>query len=150
MKPVEEVTEHENSLKIVNKEVPADFNTETNQKKMTGRLDGFLDSCLDSFGIVDTVLFDFNTGKHQFNTGKDHSQNPHDLQPNSSGSMESDTESTELTEFTTLDIGRTQLPMDSIASKDIFQKKLKANFLNKSGVTETEADMVVFGKTNWE
>ena len=40
--------------------------------------------------------------------------------------------------------------MESIASKDIFQKKLKANFLNEPGITETEADMVVFGKTDWE
>ena len=39
------------------------------QKKMTGRLDSFLDGFLDSFGIVDTVPVDFNTGK-------DHSQDP--------------------------------------------------------------------------
>ena len=133
--------ECESSLEIVDREVSADFNTETEdhspQKKMTGII------IIDSFGIVDMVPVDFNTGK-------DHSQDPHDLQPNSSGSMESDTESTELTEYTTLDVGRTQLPVDSIASNDIFQKKLKVNFLNTPGVPETEADMVVFGKTNWE
>ena len=37
-----------------------------------------------------------------------------------------------------------------LLQKDIFQKKLKAAFLNEPGVTETEADMVVFGKTNWK
>ena len=44
--------------------------------------------------------------------------------------MDSDAESTEFSESTkstTLEIGRTHLPMESIASKDIFQKKLKAN-----------------------
>ena len=34
--------------------------------------------------------------------------------------------------------------------KGHFQKKLKANFLNEPGITESEADMVVFGKTDWE
>ena len=94
--PVKEVIECESSLEIVDEEVPADFkvpayfNTETKdhspQKKMTGRLESFLGSFLDSFGIVDTVPVDFNTGK-------DHLQDPDDLQPNSSGSMESDAES---------------------------------------------------------
>ena len=111
---------------------------------MTGRLDGFLDSFLDSLGIVDMVSADFKTGK-------DHSQDLHDLNelhPDSSDSMESDTESMGATEPTTLDIGRTQLPVESIASKDIFQKKLKSTFLNEPGITETEAEMVIFGKTD--
>ena len=54
-------------LRIVDEEVPADFNTETEdhspQEKTTRWLGSFLDGFLDSFGIVDTVPVDFNTGK---------------------------------------------------------------------------------------
>ena len=94
VKRVKEVVEHETSLEIVDEEVPADFNTGKHQfntetenhsakENMTRRLDGFL----DSFEIVNAVPVDFNTGK-----------DPCDLQPDSNGSMESDTESTESTE----------------------------------------------------
>ena len=74
-------------------------------------------------------------------------KDPHELHPNSSEPMESDIDSRE---STTLDTGRTQLPVESITSKDIFQKKLKATFLNGPGITGTEAEMVVFIKTDWE
>ena len=67
-----DVAECVSSFEIVNDKVPADFNTEkvpdkvntetknhSPQKKMTGRLDSFL----DNFGIVDAVPADLNTGQ---------------------------------------------------------------------------------------
>ena len=52
-----------------------------------------------------------------------------------------------------LDIGRfqwTRLPMGSIVSQDVFQRKLNTIFLDIPGVTGIADDMVIYGKTDLE
>ena len=52
-----------------------------------------------------------------------------------------------------LDIGRFQwsrLPMGSIVTQDVFQRKLDAIFLDIPGVTGIADDMVIYGKTDLE
>ena len=61
----------------------------------------------------------------------------------------------ELRKYTTmaLDIGRfqwTRLPMRSIVTQDVFQRKLDAIFLDVPGVTGLADDMVIYGRTNLE
>ena len=128
----QKVTKCVSNFGIVDEEVPADFNADEDHspwKSMTEWLDGFLDRNKVPESSITKV--------------KGHLQDPYDLN-------ELHLDSSESTESMTLDIERTQLPVDSITSKDIFQKKLKATFLNEPGITETEAHMVVFGKTNWD
>ena len=61
----------------------------------------------------------------------------------------------ELRKYTTmaLDIGRfqwTRLPMGSIVTQDVFQRKLDAIFLDVPGVTGIADDMVIYGRTDLE
>ena len=52
-----------------------------------------------------------------------------------------------------LDIGRfqwTQLPMGSIVTQDVFQRKLDAIFLSIPGVTGIADDMIIYGRTDQE
>ena len=52
-----------------------------------------------------------------------------------------------------LDIGRfqwTRLPMGSIVTQDVFQRKLDAIFLDVPGVTGIADDMVIYGRTDLE
>ena len=61
----------------------------------------------------------------------------------------------ELRKYTTmaLDIGRfqwTRLPMGSIVTQDVFQRKLDVIFLDIPGVTGIADDMVIYGKTDLE
>ena len=61
----------------------------------------------------------------------------------------------ELRKYTTmaLGIGRfqwTKLPMGSIVTQDVFQRKLDAIFLDVPGVTGIADDMVIYGRTDLE
>ena len=52
-----------------------------------------------------------------------------------------------------LDIGRfqwTQLPMGSIVTQDVFQRKLKSIFLDVLGITGITDDMIIYGRDNQE
>ena len=52
-----------------------------------------------------------------------------------------------------LDTGRfqwTRLPIGSIVTQDVFQRKLDAIFLDVSGVTGIADDMVIYGRTDLE
>ena len=78
--PVEEMTECVSSLEIVDKKVPADFNTGKDHSpwETTGRSDSFLDSLANGFKIVDEVWADINT-KHKVKDHlQDHLQDPMD------------------------------------------------------------------------
>ena len=152
LEKTKDVTEWLNSFVIVEKKLPIDS---SNSYSLTHTVEKKLRICLDPRELNEALEREpYYTHSIEEIIGKFHGMTKCTISDFNKGywMVELDPESRKYT-MMALDIGRfqwTRLPMGSIVTQDVFQRKLDAIFLNIPGVTGIADDMIIYGRNYQE